>query len=74
MYFAARLSVLLGGGGGGGVRTTPTTPLHVDLLISRKYGSNHVFLEAQLLMHLQMSALLLFWKAVSKVIDSACGQ
>jgi len=68
--FAAPWSVLLGG-----CRTTPTTPLLVDLLISCKYGSNHIVIpEAQLVMHLQMSALLLFWKGVTKVIAYACGQ
>jgi len=57
--------VLLGGG-----LTTPTT--HP---ITCKYGSNHVAIpEAQLVMHLQMGALLLFWKVVTKVIDYACGQ
>jgi hypothetical protein len=61
--------VLLGGG-----HTTPTTPLRVDLLINCKYGSNHVIPEAQVVMHLQMSALLLFWKVVTKVIAYACGQ
>jgi len=68
--FAALCSVLLGGG-----HTTPTTPLRVDLLINCKYGSNHVVIpEAHLVMHLQMSALFLFWKVVTKVIASACGQ
>jgi hypothetical protein len=70
MYFAAELvspwTVLLGGG-----RTTPTT-LRVDLLISCQCGSNRVvILEAQPMMHLQMSAFLLFWKIVTKVIAYA---
>jgi hypothetical protein len=68
--FAAAWSVLLGGG-----RTTPTTPLRVDLLISCKHGSNHIVIpKAQLVMRLQMSALLLFWKGVTKVTAYACGQ